>query len=135
MNQNIDLAEGYDKALALLHDCATPDGFVASPSERDNYQRVWGRDGAIIWPMLTGFYVADLARRQHTAEARKYLQAIHQANAMTMEDESWSFPEFVHGQKLTPVSTWHQGWSAAAAIIGRHTLEGQPIFRIGGYET
>jgi len=56
MNQNIDPAEGYDKALALLHDCATADGFVASPSERDNYQRVWGRDGTIISldALLTG---------------------------------------------------------------------------------
>ena len=48
MNQNIDPNEGYNKALSLLHDCATPDGFVASPSERDNYQRVWSRDGTII---------------------------------------------------------------------------------------
>ena len=88
-----------------------------------------------LWPMVTGFYVADLARRQRTAEAKKYLQAIHQANALAMEGEAWGFPEFVHGQKLTRGGTRHQGWSAAAAIIGHHALDGQPIFRINDDET
>ena len=88
-----------------------------------------------LWPMVTGFYVADLARRQHTEAAKKYLQAIHQANALTMEGEAWGFPEFVHGQKLTPGGTRHQGWSAAAAIIGQHALDGQPVLRIDGDET
>jgi hypothetical protein len=81
-----------------------------------------------LWPMVTGFYVADLARREQTAAASKYLQAIHRANAMTMQGEAWGFPEFVHGQKLTPGGTRHQGWSAAAAIIGHHALEGQHLF-------
>ena len=83
-----------------------------------------------LWPMVTGFYVADLALRQQPAEARKYLQAIHRANAMTMEGEAWGFPEFVHGQKLTPGGTRHQGWSAAGAIIGHHALLGESVFRI-----
>jgi hypothetical protein len=82
-----------------------------------------------LWPMVTGFYVADLARRQRTTEARKFLQAIHRANAMTMEGEDWGFPEFVHGQKLTPGGTRHQGWSAAAAIIGHQALDGKHLFR------
>jgi hypothetical protein len=81
-----------------------------------------------LWPMLTGFYVASLARRKRTKEARKFLQAIHRANAMTMEDEAWGFPEFVHGKKLTPGGTRHQGWSAAAAIIGHHAVDGQHLF-------
>jgi glycogen debranching enzyme len=81
-----------------------------------------------LWPMVTGFYVADLARRQRTAEAKKYLQAIHQANAMAMEGEAWGFPEYVHGQKLTPGGTRHQGWSAAGAIIGHHAIDGLHLF-------
>ncbi len=52
-----------------------------------------------LWPMVTGFYVADLARRKQTEAAKKYLQAIHQANALTIEGEAWGFPEFVHGKK------------------------------------
>lgn len=88
-----------------------------------------------LWPMITGFYVADLARRQQTEEARKYLQAIHRANALVMDGEAWSFPEFVHGSKFTPGGTRLQSWSAAAAIIGHHALDGQPVFRINNDET
>lgn len=32
--------EGHQRALALLHDCATPDGFVVSSSLHDNYRRI-----------------------------------------------------------------------------------------------
>ena len=87
-----------------------------------------------LWPMVTGFYVADLARRQRTKQAEKYLQAIHQANRLTMDGEAWGFPEFVHGQKFTPGGTRHQGWSAAAAVIGHHALNGQHVFRINDAE-
>ena len=39
---------GYEKAVALLHACATDDGFIASPTRNDNYCRIWARDGVII---------------------------------------------------------------------------------------
>ncbi len=87
-----------------------------------------------LWPMITGFYVADLARRQRSEEAKKYLQAIHQANALSMGGEAWGFPEYVHGKKFTPGGTRHQGWSAAAAIIGQQALNGQHVFRINDIE-
>ncbi|MFP4640284.1 MAG: amylo-alpha-1,6-glucosidase [Guyparkeria sp.] len=83
-----------------------------------------------LWPMLTGFYVADLARRGHSGKARRHLDAIHAANALSMDDESWSFPEFVHGRELTPGGTRCQGWSAAGAVIAHHGLQGEPLFRI-----
>ena len=83
-----------------------------------------------LWPMISGFYVADLARRKRTREARKYLAAIHRANAMEMDGESWGFAEFVHGKTLVASGTRHQGWSAAAAVIGHHALAGQFPFRI-----
>jgi hypothetical protein len=81
-----------------------------------------------LWPMLTGFYVADLARRGKMKEARRYLQGIHTANALEMEGEEWGFPEFVHGKKLTPGGTYRQGWSAAATVIGHHALQGEQVF-------
>ncbi|MDF1524514.1 MAG: hypothetical protein P1P87_17055, partial [Trueperaceae bacterium] len=40
--------EGHARALEVLRACATDRGFLASPTERANYRRVWGRDGAII---------------------------------------------------------------------------------------
>jgi hypothetical protein len=88
-----------------------------------------------LWPMVTGFYVADLARRQKTQQAGDYLQGLHRANALVMENEAWGFPEFVHGQKFTPGGTRHQGWSAAGAILGHHALQGRDIFRIDDHES
>ena len=40
--------EGYRQAIQLLHACSTADGFIASRTERDNYHRVWARDGVIV---------------------------------------------------------------------------------------
>ncbi|MFP4353139.1 MAG: amylo-alpha-1,6-glucosidase [Puniceicoccaceae bacterium] len=40
-------AKGYDAAVALLHDCKTIHGFIATPAERANYSRIWGRDSSI----------------------------------------------------------------------------------------
>ncbi len=82
--------------------------------------------------MIAGFYVADLARRKRKREAEKILCAIHHANAMEMDGEEWGFPEFVHGKELVAGGTRHQGWSAAAAIIGQHALAGESVFRIDG---
>lgn len=82
-----------------------------------------------LWPMVTGFYVADLAQRGLEDDARRYLNAVHRANALEMNGEPWSFPEYVHGQKLTPGGTQHQGWSAAGAIIGHHAIAGETILR------
>lgn len=82
-----------------------------------------------LWPMVTGFYVVDLAARGEEAAARRYLEGIHRANALEMDGEPWSFPEYVHGRKFTAGGTRHQGWSAAAAIIGHHALEGKPLLR------
>jgi hypothetical protein len=41
-------AEGHARALDLLHACATPDGFLATPTRRDNYRRIWARDGSVM---------------------------------------------------------------------------------------
>lgn len=83
-----------------------------------------------LWPLLTGFYIADLARRGRTDQARILLQALHDANALEMDGEAWSFPEFVHGKKLVAGGMRHQGWSAAAAVIGQQALNGHPLFGI-----
>lgn len=83
-----------------------------------------------LWPMITGFYVADLARRGNKEAAARFLKAVHEANALEMEGEPWSFPEFVHGKKLTAGGTRHQGWSAAGAIVGHHALQGDKVLKI-----
>jgi GH15 family glucan-1,4-alpha-glucosidase len=37
----------YDKAICLLHDVASLNGFLASAENTTNYKRVWARDGVI----------------------------------------------------------------------------------------
>jgi glycogen debranching enzyme len=83
-----------------------------------------------LWPMITGFYVADLARRDKKPQAQTYLDGIHRANASEMQGSRWSFPEFIHGRDFTPGGTREQCWSAAGAIIGHRALEGAHVFRI-----
>ncbi len=86
------------------------------------------------WPMITGFYVAALAKRGKMEQAAEFLAGIHCANALEHDGQPWSFPEFIHGQKLTPCGTLHQGWSAGAAIIGEHTFRGERLFRIEDHD-
>jgi glycogen debranching enzyme len=82
------------------------------------------------WPFITGLYVAALAEQGDTETAGKFLQAVHEANALQMDGTKWSFPEYVHGQNGTAGGTLRQGWSAAGAIIGHHALKGKRLFRI-----
>ena len=80
--------------------------------------------------MVTGFYVADLVRRGRSELARDYLEGIHRANAMPMDDKPWGFPEFVHGADFTAGGNRHQCWSASAALMGHHALKGRKVFTI-----
>ena len=43
MNNNLH----YNKAVELLHNVASPNGFLASFEDTTNYKRVWARDGVI----------------------------------------------------------------------------------------
>lgn len=122
--------EAYDRAINVLNTCCTEDGFLASPTEHDNYRRTWARDGVIIGlaALLTSYH--DLASRGEPEKARHYLEAIHKANQLQMNEESCGLPEYVHGELLTAGGTFRQGWSAAAAIIGHHALEGETLFHV-----
>lgn len=84
-----------------------------------------------LWPMITGFYVADLAHRGRKDEARRFLEGIHQANASEQAGEPWSFPEYLHGREFTPGGNSQMGWSAAAAVLGHHAIDGKALFRTG----
>lgn len=87
-----------------------------------------------LWPMITGFYVADLARRGKKDAARRYLKGVHTANAAEMNSKDWSFPEYVNGKNFSPGGTRGQCWSAAGAIIGHQSLNGKKVFRINDHE-
>ena len=56
-NGDEDLAqEGLRRSKDVMRACAGEHGFLASPTKRDNYRRVWARDGCIIGmaALLTG---------------------------------------------------------------------------------
>ncbi|XZE55617.1 hypothetical protein SH139x_001636 [Planctomycetaceae bacterium SH139] len=40
--------EGCRRAIQQMHICISEYGFLATPTQRDNYRRVWGRDSCII---------------------------------------------------------------------------------------
>jgi hypothetical protein len=82
-----------------------------------------------LWPMVTGFYVVDLARRGLQEQAARFLDGVHRANALPMNGEPWSFPEYVHGRDLVAKGTQYQAWSAAAAVMGQAALAGRSLFK------
>lgn len=85
-----------------------------------------------LWPLITGFYVADLARRGLAGRAERFLGGLHRANSLEMDGEPWGFPEYVHGKKLVAEGTRHQGWSAAVALLAEQAMAGETIFEISG---
>jgi glycogen debranching enzyme len=82
------------------------------------------------WQMLTGFHVADQAKKGSLEKGKRFLKSIHEANALEMEGEEWSFPEYINGKDFVPGGNRFQGWSAAGALIGHHALEGKEVFQI-----
>lgn len=42
-----ELASEYQSAVSLLHELRTPDGFLASTLNEDNYKRIWARDSMV----------------------------------------------------------------------------------------
>lgn len=80
-----------------------------------------------LWPFVTGFYVNDLAKRGRFDLAEQYLRGIDTANAMDANGDDWGFHEYINGQTHHPNGTRHQGWSAAASVMGHHALNGSFI--------
>lgn len=83
-----------------------------------------------LWPLVTGFYAASLAKRGKTELAAKFRDGIHAANRMAKEgsEEEWSFPEYIHGKEHIPGGTSPMGWSAASAVIATMAVEGKQVF-------
>lgn len=81
-----------------------------------------------LWPLVTGFYAAALAKRGEENRARAYRDAVHAANALPRDGEPWSFSEFLDGRSGEPGGTWPMGWSAGAAILADAYLDGERLF-------
>ena len=83
-----------------------------------------------LWPLISGFYIADMVQNGEIEKARVFLADLHRANHMSMNNEPWSFPEYIHGKNLTPGGNRHQGWSASAALMGHYAIQGKKVFNI-----
>jgi len=83
-----------------------------------------------LWPLIAGFYIADMAQHQETDRAKEFLSDLYRANRMSMDGQPWAFPEYIHGRKLTPGGNRHQGWSASSALMGYYSLQGKKVFHI-----
>jgi hypothetical protein len=67
--------EGYQKSLELLEKASTKQGILASISEKDNYKRIWARDGIICG--LAGL-LSDSDKIINSFKATLNLLAFHQ---------------------------------------------------------
>ncbi len=81
-----------------------------------------------LWPLVTGFYAASLAKRGKRELAQRYCEGIHAANRMEKDGRQWSFPEYLHGKKHAPGGTNPMGWNAAAAVIAEQFGRGKRLF-------
>lgn len=87
-----------------------------------------------LWPMVSGFHAAALFRRGKTERGGRFLDGIHRANHLEMENEDgerepWSFPEYVNGKTHAAGGTHPMGWSAAGALLAGAAREGKPLFK------
>jgi GH15 family glucan-1,4-alpha-glucosidase len=74
-----------------------------------------------IWPMIGGFHVAALVRHGWTAEARRLLHALADANRQGMIQD-WEFTEWMHGESGHPMGYGQQAWSAAMFLYAEHAV-------------
>ncbi|GHP00072.1 hypothetical protein KSF_101190 [Reticulibacter mediterranei] len=73
-----EIREAYAHALDLLRTCSSPAGFLASPSNVDNYARIWARDGVITGLAALSSGEQDLIRTfRQTLEMLACYQGSH----------------------------------------------------------
>lgn len=82
-----------------------------------------------IWPMVGGFHIAALVRRQWMGEAERLLLSLTEASRQGVRQE-WEFNEWMHGQSGHPMGYGQQAWSAAMYLYAENAVRmGQlPLF-------
>lgn len=65
-----------------------------------------------LWPLVTAFYAASLARRGKGDLARRYADGIHAANRLSMDNNLWIFPDIflVKSTRLAEPIRWVRAW-------------------------
>lgn len=85
--------------------------------------RPWEYHNGGLWPMVTGFMAAGLARCGEYDLAVALAHAIDRAN----EQADWGFFEFHHGRERRPMGVRETAWSAAAAVIAHRAARGESL--------
>ena len=107
-------------------DPITPESPLWRPyMSRHRQNLAWQYHNGGVWPFVGGFWVAALARAGRTAEARRDLVRLAQANALG----GWQFNEWLHGRTFAPAGMRGQSWNAAAFLIACDALERNRLFR------
>nr|NIT55843.1 glycogen debranching protein [Fodinibius sp.]NIV10829.1 glycogen debranching protein [Fodinibius sp.]NIY24427.1 glycogen debranching protein [Fodinibius sp.] len=77
-NQQKLFSNGYQKAIELLESCITEHGFLATPTELNNYRRIWARDSCIMGLAALLTEQTDLVEGcRHTLETLMRYQGPH----------------------------------------------------------
>jgi len=75
-----------------------------------------------IWPMIGGLHVAALVKQKWEAEAERLLVSLANANRQGINEDSWEFNEWMHGQTGHPMGYARLGWSAAMYLYAENAL-------------
>lgn len=77
-----------------------------------------------IWPFVSGFYVAAIAKTGKMELAKKKLLALAKLNKISRNPKyEWGFPEWYKAQNGEPQGASHQSWSAAMFLYAAHMVE------------
>ena len=80
-----------------------------------------------IWPMVTGFWIASLTQNNKQKQARSELEAF----AKELQNQHWTFNEYLHGKTADPLGRNYQAWSAAGYVLAYNSvMEGKKPFHI-----
>jgi glycogen debranching enzyme len=74
-----------------------------------------------IWPMVGGFHVAALVRRNWESEAERLLFSLAEANHQGVR-VPWEFNEWMHGESGHPMGYAEQAWSAAMFLYAENAV-------------
>ncbi len=90
----------------------------------EEYNRPGNYHNGGIWPFVSGFYVAAVAKTGKTELAKKKLLALAKLNKISRNPNyDWGFSEWFTAQKLEPMGASHQSWSAAMFLYAAASLE------------
>lgn len=72
--------------------------------------------------MIGGLHVAALVKQKWEAEAERLLVSLANANRQGINEDSWEFNEWMHGQTGHPMGYARLGWSAAMYLYAENAL-------------